>query len=138
LRSDGRVRVDYEIKQPLVESFRAASAIMARIELAAGAREVWSLHLDPIPVRSEADLPRLEAAPYGALKHAIFTAHQMGGCGMGKDPSSSVVNSQLQHHEIPNLFVVDGSVFPTALGVNPSESIYGIAHRARDFVAAAV
>jgi choline dehydrogenase-like flavoprotein len=49
-----------------------------------------------------------------------------------------VVGPNHQHHHIPNLFVVDGSVFPTSLGVNPSQTIYGMAHRARDFVAEAV
>ena len=57
---------------------------------------------------------------------------------MGGDPASSVVNNRHQHHHVDNLFVVDGSVLPTALGVNPSETIYGLAHRAASFVADAV
>jgi len=138
LRRDGRVRVDYPVSDALAESFRASCMAMARIQLAAGSREVCSLHPDPVVVRSEADLPLLEAAPYGPLRHSIFTAHQMGGCAMGADPERSVVDSSLRHHRIPNLFVVDGSVFPTSLGVNPSETIYALAHWARDRVAAAV
>ena len=138
LRGDGRVRVDYPVGPHLAESFRASSLAMARVQLAAGARRILSLHQTPVEVTSEADLQRLERAPYGALEHAIFTAHQMGGCAMGADPATSVVNARLQHHHVPNLFVVDGSVFPTALGVNPSETIYALAHWARDHVAAAV
>ncbi|HWV39172.1 MAG TPA: GMC family oxidoreductase [Vulgatibacter sp.] len=138
LRRDGRVRVDYPISDALAESFRASCLAMARIQLAAGSREVHSLHTDPVILRSEADLPRLEAAPYGALRHSIFTAHQMGGCAMGADPERSVVDPGLRHHRFRNLFVVDGSVFPTSLGVNPSETIYALAHWARDRVAAAV
>jgi choline dehydrogenase-like flavoprotein len=45
-----------------------------------------------------------------------------------------VVDVEHRHHRVPNLFVVDGSVLPTALGVNPSQTIYGLAHRARRFV----
>lgn len=138
LRPDGRVRVDYPITAPLVESFREAHDKMARILLAAGARRVNSLHLEPVEFAAEADLPRLAAAPYGALEHPIFTAHQMGGCCMGRDPATSVVDSDLRHHRVANLFVVDGSALPTALGVNPSETIYGLSHRACDVVAAAV
>ncbi len=138
LRRDGRIRVDYPVGESLVESFRASSLAMARIQLAAGAKEVSSLHPEPVILRSEADLPRLEAAPFGSLQHPIFTAHQMGGCAMGSDPATSVVDSTLRHHQIHNLFVVDGSVFPTSLGVNPSETIYALAHWARDRVAAAV
>jgi len=52
----------------------------------------------------------------------------MGGCAMGDDPKTSVVRSEdLRHHTIKNLHVIDGSVFPTSLGVNPQESIYGLA-----------
>ena len=62
---------------------------------------------------------------------AVFSAHVMGGCAMGEDRARSVVRSHdLRHHELENLHVVDGSVFPTSLGVNPSESIYGLAHLA--------
>jgi choline dehydrogenase-like flavoprotein len=62
----------------------------------------------------------------------------MGGCPMGEDPATSVVDPSLRHHEVRNLFVIDGSVFPTSLGVNPSLSVYGIAHWATEGVAAAV
>ena len=137
LRSDGRLAVDYPVKPHLEEAFRAACVAMARIQLAAGAKEILSLHNRPVRIRDEADLALLEQAPWGALQHAIFTAHQMGGCPMGGDPATSVVDSTLRHHQVRNLFVVDGSVLPTSLGVNPSETIYALAHRARDHVAAA-
>jgi choline dehydrogenase-like flavoprotein len=138
LRSDGRIRVDYPISAVLQEAMREGTKAAAQVQLAAGATEVHSLHLDPVVMRSKSDLLRLDAAPYGALEHSIFTAHQMGGCMMGPKPESSVVDLQLRHHRLKNLFIVDGSVLPTALGVNPSETIYGIAHRARAFVGAAV
>ncbi len=135
LRPDGRIRVDYPVTEPLVEAWRDAHRSMARIHLAAGAERVLTMHVEPVELRSEADLPLLDTAPYGALQHSAFTAHQMGGCAMGGSPETSVVDSQHRHWQVANLFVVDGSVFPTSLGVNPSETIYGLAHRARDFVA---
>lgn len=138
LRPDGRPRIDYPIGPALQEAFREAMKRMARIALAAGAREAASLHLDAIRMTAEADVARLDSAPYGANQHAIFTAHQMGGCGMGLDPATSVVDPQLRHHRVQNLFVVDGSVLPSAVGVNPSETIYAVAHRAAAWVAAAV
>jgi choline dehydrogenase-like flavoprotein len=138
LGEQGRIQLDYPVTEPLIEAFRSGHEVMARIALAAGARGVHSTHLPIVTVRSEADLPGLRNAPYGALEHGIFSAHQMGGCAMGPDPATSVVRSDLRHHRVGNLFVVDGSVLPTALGVNPSETIYAIAHRARDTVAAAI
>ena len=54
----------------------------------------------------------------------MFSAHQMGGCPMGSDPRRSVVDARGRHHQIGNLFIADGSIFPTSLGVNPQLSIY--------------
>jgi len=62
----------------------------------------------------------------------------MGGCPMGDDPKTSVVRSEdLRHHTVKNLHVVDGSVFPTSLGVNPQQSIYGLARLMATRLAAA-
>jgi choline dehydrogenase-like flavoprotein len=135
LRSDGRIRVDYPIRPALQEGFRAAHRALAELALASGAKQAISMHADPVFMDSPADLGRLDAATYGAHEHGIFTAHQMGGCGMGAD---GVVDSEHRFRGVDNLFVVDGSVLPTALGVNPSQTIYGLAHRARAFVAGAV
>ena len=138
LGPDGNPKLDYPVRPFLTEGFRAAHAALARLQLAAGAKYSGSLHSQNIIVRDEADLAQLEAAPYGAHEHAIFTAHQMGGCMMGPDAKTTVVDPQHRHHEVPNLFVVDGSVLPTSLGVNPSQTIYGLAHRAVSFVGEAV
>ena len=43
---------------------------------------------------------------------------------MGSDPRRSVVNTRGRHHQIENLWITDGSVFPTALGANPQLSVY--------------
>ncbi|MEQ1568908.1 MAG: GMC family oxidoreductase, partial [Myxococcota bacterium] len=131
VRSDGRARLDYPIGAELERAFRRAHERLARLHLAAGAERVFTLHAEPVEIGSEADLSRLDAARYGAHAHRIFSAHQMGGCAMGP---GGVVDAELRHHGVPNLFVVDGSVLPTSLGVNPSETIYGIAHWAVDRV----
>jgi choline dehydrogenase-like flavoprotein len=138
LKGDGRPELHYPIGPSLVEVFREAHLRMAELQFAAGAKRVGTLHAPPWLLTRTSDVASLAGAPYGALKHSIFSAHQMGGCAMGEDPSRSVVDSTLTHHRVRNLFVVDGSVLPTSLGVNPSQTIYGLAHRARDFVAAAV
>jgi choline dehydrogenase-like flavoprotein len=138
LKSDGRINVDYPVSAAMSEAFRDATTNMARCHLAAGVKRATTLHVDEVVVDIEGDVPKVAAAPYGAHEHPIFTAHQMGGCVMGVDPATSVVDSTLRHHRVKNPFVVDGSALPTALGVNPSETIYGIAHWARDIVASAV
>jgi choline dehydrogenase-like flavoprotein len=127
LKSNGLPRLDYPFSDRFIEAARQAQVDAARILLASGAKLVRSLHSQPVELRSEADLPRLEGAPVEANRLPVFTAHQMGGCAMGSDSTRSVVRSDLRHHQISNLFVVDGSVFPTSLGVNPQLSIYGLA-----------
>ncbi|MEQ1502888.1 MAG: GMC family oxidoreductase [Myxococcota bacterium] len=136
LRGDGRIRLDYPVSDRLARGFRASHEVLVRGLFAAGAIEVSTLHAEPVVFGSVDDLSALDRAAYGALRHSIFSAHQMGGCPMGPDPATSVVDPALRHHRVPNLWVVDGSVLPTALGVNPSETIYGIAHWAVEGVSA--
>ena len=53
--------------------------------------------------------------------------HTLGTCCMGDDPKKSVVNSFGKTHDIQNLFIVDGSIFPTSGGVNPASTIQSLA-----------
>jgi choline dehydrogenase-like flavoprotein len=53
--------------------------------------------------------------------------HLMGTARMGTDPARSVVNEWGRSHDVPNLFVVDGSLFVTAGAVNPTCTIQGLA-----------
>lgn len=57
------------------------------------------------------------------------TAHLMGGCRMGNNPESSVVNSYGQTHDIPNLYVCDASIFVTSGGGNPTNTVMALAAR---------
>jgi choline dehydrogenase-like flavoprotein len=60
------------------------------------------------------------------------TAHLLGTCRMGHDAMDSVVNADCRAHDMPNLFICDGSVFPTSTAVNPSLAIEAIAARTAD------
>jgi choline dehydrogenase-like flavoprotein len=121
---DGRIKLSYGLDDAHREAAIDALQNMARLQLAAGATEVMTLHDDPVVIRSEGDIARIAEAPFGPNRHTLFSAHQMGGCAMGSDPSASVVDSRGRHHEFENLWITDGSIFPTGLGVNPQLSIY--------------
>ena len=54
---------------------------------------------------------------------------------MGGDPRTSVVNADCRTHDVPNLYVVDGSVLPRSSRVNPSLTIYAWSLRAADRLA---
>ncbi len=64
------------------------------------------------------------------------TCHLAGTARMGADPADSVVDADCRSWEIPNLWICDGSVFPTVGGVNPSLTIQAIACRTADRVRA--
>ncbi len=132
----GRARLAYPVGPLLAEAMHAAMRDLVSIQLAAGALRVGTLHVDPVVVTDVQGLGALDAAAYGAHEHGIFSAHQMGGCRIGTGPGDGVVDDSLRVFGVENLFVVDGSVFPTSLGVNPSETIYAMAHRAAAGIAA--
>lgn len=74
----------------------------------------------------------LEAAGGYDLWTSTDTSHLMGTCRMGSDPDSSVVNADGRSWDIPNLWICDGSLFPTCGGVNPSLTIQALACRMGD------
>ena len=53
--------------------------------------------------------------------------HLMGTARMGADPARSVVNEWGRSHDVKNLFIVDGSLFVTSAGVNPTSTIQALA-----------
>lgn len=71
----------------------------------------------------------MEAAGATRILTSDGTHHLLGTCRMGEDPATSVVGSDCRSHDIPNLWICDGSVFPTAGAVNPSLTIEAIATR---------
>ncbi|MBV9785173.1 MAG: GMC family oxidoreductase [Acidisphaera sp.] len=64
------------------------------------------------------------------------TCHLNGTARMGDDPRTSVVNADCRSWDISNLWICDGSVFPTVGGVNPSLTIQAIACRTADRIRA--
>lgn len=53
--------------------------------------------------------------------------HLLGTARMGKDPATSVVNEWGRSHDVKNLFIIDGSIFVTSAGVNPTQTIQALA-----------
>ena len=58
-----------------------------------------------------------------------------GGTRMGTDPARSVVNGYCQAHDVPNLFVVGASVFPTMSGYPPTSTVAALAYRTAEYIA---
>jgi choline dehydrogenase-like flavoprotein len=62
------------------------------------------------------------------------TNHELGGARMGNDPRRSVVDRFCRTHDVPNLYVVDGSVFPSASEKNPTHTIMALAARTAEHI----
>jgi len=122
----GRIKVNYPFANNLLEAGTHAIETMARVLFAAGAKEVVTLHREPLVLTSKDQLPLLRERVFGPQLHTIFSAHQMGGCAMGRDEVTAVANARGQLLGYENLWVMDGSLFPTALGVNPQLTIYAL------------
>ncbi|KXX67328.1 GMC oxidoreductase [Flammeovirga sp. SJP92] len=68
------------------------------------------------------------------LLNTPMTAHILGGCNMGKDAEEGVVNEKFEVHNYPNLYVLDGSIIPCNLGVNPSLTITSLSEYAMSHI----
>jgi choline dehydrogenase-like flavoprotein len=115
----GLPEIDYWVNAKDQAKFRRGLKALARIYLAAGAREVLVPHAEGFVITREADLAHIDRMPIEPNRMAVFSAHQMGTAAMGSDPDHSATDSWGRLHELQNLFVCDSSLFPTSLGVNP-------------------
>lgn len=139
LRESGQPKLEYKWTERLEAGLRDGTRRAVEAQLAGGASEVHTLHTDVLRVRSKAELGRVDRADYGPCRLGVYSAHVMGGCAMGTDPDRSVVDSRtLRYHGLDDLFVIDGSVYPTSLGVNPQMSIYALASWGSEHVREAV
>ncbi len=127
--------VDYTLQEPDSAKLRRGYQTLARIYLAAGAKEMLIPHTAAAPVRTQADIEKLSGLDVSPGKVGILTAHQIGTCRMGEDSRRSVVNSGGRAHDLDNLYVADSSVFPTSIGLNPQITIASLAtHFARRII----
>lgn len=139
--SRGRVRtirgqriITYNVNKRDLAKMKRGMELLIRIFLAAGAVEVrpWMHRFDRIS--SRADLTRFRHAKLRASDFDLTAYHPLGTARMGIDPSSSVVGPDNQTHDVPGLFVVDGSSVPSSVGVNPMVTIMALATRAADHI----
>ncbi len=73
-----------------------------------------------------------DAGPLGKF----ITVHPLGGCPMSDDPRTGVVDDHGKVHGYDGLYVLDGSIVPTSLGVNPSKTIAALVERGAEHLAA--
>jgi choline dehydrogenase-like flavoprotein len=60
--------------------------------------------------------------------------HLLGTARMGDDPGRAVVDRWGRAHDVPNLFIIDGSIFTTSACINPTSTIEALALRTADYI----
>jgi len=134
----GQPVIQYWLGERDVAHVKRGLDVLAQIMFAAGARR---LHV-PIAgfdvIDNPGELAELRRARVHAWDFDLSAYHPLGTARMGTDPASSVVGPDHQLHGVSGLYVVDGSVVPTSLGVNPQVTIMALATRAAEKIAAAL
>jgi len=133
----GRVRADgdgdplmtFSVTQEDADTLHRAMVIADRILFMAGARRVINGNFAVPAVEKMADLDVLARAHSKPSDFLMMAFHPQGSCRMGAKPKKSVVGPDGQCHAIKNLYLADGSIFPTSLGVNPQETIWALSKK---------
>jgi choline dehydrogenase-like flavoprotein len=110
--------------------------LLAQIYFAGQARRVITPVRGFEVLESLADLARLRQAELKPADFELSAYHPLGTAHMGRDPAHSVVDQDLAAHDLPGLYICDGSVLPTSPAVNPQLTIMALASRAAQRLAA--
>jgi choline dehydrogenase-like flavoprotein len=113
-----RAVIQYSLAPEDVEKFRAGMVRLEQLLRAAGAREVYL----PLP-------PGLAPERLRPRDLRLMAFHPLGTARADARPTHGVVDGRLAVHGVQGLYVADGSVVPSALGVNPQLTIMALATR---------
>ena len=133
---DGEPVVRYRLSPFDTAHLRTGIDGAAQILEAAGARRIFSSHAKWVsydPGRGNGAgrarfMADADAAGYGAAQVMLGSFHIMGSARMGGSPATAACDPTGQTWDVRDLYVMDGSSFPSASGVNPQISIQAIAH----------
>lgn len=131
---DGEPIVRYKLSQFDTAHLRTGIDGAAQILEASGARRIFTsqnrwVSYDPGSHSSRTQLMAdADATGYGPGQVALGSFHIMGSARLGGSPATSACDPSGQTWDVRSLYVMDGSSFPTASGVNPQISIQAIAH----------
>jgi choline dehydrogenase-like flavoprotein len=131
---DGEPVVHYALSDFDRANVRHGIEGAAELLEAAGAERIYSSHSKWVAYEPGRDGDRgrfmadADACGYGAGRLQMLGFHLQGTARMGGSPSMSACDPTGQTWEVRDLYVCDGSAFPTAVGVNPHFSIQSVAH----------
>lgn len=128
LGADESLRISYRLNRGDVDRLLFGIARAAEIWFAAGAEEVYP-QVSGSPVLKPGGLPAFESSRPKAGDLRLEAFHPMGTARMGLDPDTCVTRPDGAVHDVEGLHVIDGSLLPSSLGVNPMMTIIACASR---------
>lgn len=132
----GGASVRYEPTARDLAKIHEALVLTGRMMLAAGAAEIHpGVAGVPETIRTDAELDAFARTTLRRDQVHLVASHLFGTACASRDPRTGVVDERLAVHGAEGLYVMDASVFPTNLGVNPQHSIMGVVWRAAERLA---
>jgi choline dehydrogenase-like flavoprotein len=128
LAPDGSLRITYRLTREDAANLTFGIARAAELFYAAGAREVYP-QISGIPTIEPNRIAELESSPPRTSELRLEAFHPMGTARMDASPTRGVVGTDGAVHGWDGLFVADGSLLPSSLGVNPMMTIIAMASR---------
>jgi len=122
-----KTMVRYTASPTDVSRVRKALKLLSEMAFAVGATKVFP-SINGVPdLNSPDDLHVFDDASVDPRDYGIMASHMFGGARMGPDAATSTVGLDFQVHHTRGIYVLDSSLFPTNLGVNPQHTIMGVA-----------
>jgi choline dehydrogenase-like flavoprotein len=131
----GLPAITYNVSREDVSKMHLLMTRAGEMCRAAGAKTLYPLTLRRQILEDARAFDHFRKTPLSPTEIVWTSYHPLGTCRMGKDPATSVVGLDHQVHDVPGLYVVDGSTVPSALGVNPQLTIMAMATRAAEKIA---
>ncbi|MDP6909331.1 MAG: GMC family oxidoreductase, partial [Flavobacteriales bacterium] len=120
------LEIDYRLIDEDKDELRFGLKACAELLLAAGAKRAI-IPTNPLTeIRSSKELNKINSISLDPNTVDLAAVHPMGSVPMGDDPETSAVGSDGRYHHAEGLWIADGSLFPTSIGVPPQLSIYSI------------
>ena len=132
VRHDGRPEVDYTLTDEWKARARQAIRAAARAYFAAGAKSVVIPAAPPLLLQSVAQLAQIDTMTFDPATISLISAHQQGGARLGTEESTSACDLRGQVWGTRNVFVCDGSVFPSSSSSHTMTPIITMAHALTD------
>ncbi len=122
LGADGSLRASYKLTRDDADRIAFGIARAAEVHFAAGATEVYP-NIARVGVLKPGDLPQFEATALKPSELRLEAFHPMGTARIAADPGEGACAIDGSVNGTRDLYVADGSLFPTSVGVNPMMTI---------------